>query len=95
MSRCKYCPAEITWVVMVSGRHMAVEPGVVEGNGRRTLVVRHSVDGQVRGHVVQKAGPHLRGYVPHSGRCPGADKARKPASPKAPDPSQIQLFATS
>lgn len=63
----------IQYVVLLDehgGKHHPVNAEYVNGDGRKTLIVNVEMpDGGVRGRIVRKAGPHVRGRETHFGNC--------------------------
>jgi|GEM_PF-5378771 len=74
--RCPSCYAFVTYIQMgptqegKPGGKMMCDPGWIYGDGAKNLVVMidHG-NGILRGKLIAKAPPGVRGYQPHYGTC--------------------------
>lgn len=75
--RCRHCDQEIVYVTMdPSGKLMPCDSAMVNGDGRRSLVVRYPKGRSIVGRVIAKAGEDVVGLEPHFGTCPVRERAR-------------------
>ncbi len=75
---CRHCGEEIAYVEMAdSGKLMPCDPVMLNGDGRRSLVVRFTRRKKVVGRVVAKAPEDVVGLEPHWGTCPVLARARR------------------
>lgn len=80
--RCSDCSAEIVFLPMIdkhgkpTGNRMPCDPTLLHGDGRRHLVVRIDVGGQIYGQLKLRAPEGVHGFEPHHGTCPVRLKKR-------------------
>lgn len=83
---CAKCGRTIVFVEMAETlKRMPCDPGMMPGDGRRTLVVREQVGRKLLGRVVAKAPETTTGLEPHWGTCPCRPRKVVIPTEQAPD----------
>lgn len=83
---CQVCGARIIWVVSAKNpdKRIPCQPEWEYGDGKKTLI---ALDERMRGIMIVKAGPEVRGRQPHFGHC----RNQAPAT-FAPQNPEMWLF---
>lgn len=82
--RCRHCDADVVFVEMdATGKLMPCDPEMLNGDGRRSLVVRWPKGRRLVGRVIAKAPEDVVGLEPHWGTCANRPGAAAPETASA------------